>query len=93
MTNDVETRGREHESVEEKRAHVIHYFVDRIEESAKRSLTVGEILKKAGFNPAEYYLLQIRGKEEIPHKDAEKVIELHEGEHFVAIFTGATPLS
>lgn len=74
--------------------HVIKYFVDNEEQTTtEKSLKVREILSNAGDDPATHYLVQIHGDHEIPYKDLDQTIEVHENEKFAAIFTGPTPVS
>jgi hypothetical protein len=72
----------------------ITYYVDNeAQHTTRKELTVRQILEAAGDDPATHYLLELRGDQQLPHKDLDEVIKLHENERFAAIFTGPTPVS
>lgn len=72
----------------------IEYTVDGVgQETTMAVQTVRQILDRAGLDPANHYLVELRGKEQVDHKDLEEPIHLHEKEEFISVFTGATPLS
>jgi hypothetical protein len=64
-------------------------------EISEKELTAAQILGLAGKLPAEYYLVEIRGKKErISYKDDLNVlVKLHPGSKFIAVSTGETPVS
>ena len=73
---------------------VTTYFVDKEPQTTtEKSLTVKEILVKAKLDPANHYLIEIRGDHQIDHKDLSEEIKIHEDEKFISVFTGETPLS
>jgi hypothetical protein len=74
--------------------HVTIYFVDNEPQTTtEKSLTVKEILVKAMLDPANHYLIELRGDHQIDHKDLDKEIKIHEHQKFISVFTGETPLS
>jgi hypothetical protein len=74
--------------------HVITYFVDNEEQSTtERELTVRQILTNSGNDPATHYLMQLQGNHQVPHRDLDERVKLHEKAKFAAIFTGPTPVS
>ncbi len=74
--------------------HVITYYVDNeAQHTTERELTVRQILEIAGDDPTTHYLVELRGDHQIPHQDLNEEIKIHENEHFIAIFTGETPVS
>lgn len=74
--------------------HVIHYFVDAEEQTTTDpNLTVAQILKNAGLDPATHFLIEIRGQHQVPHQDLNEVIHIHEKEKFISVFSGPTPVS
>lgn len=76
------------------REHEIRYFVDTEElVTTNPRLTVKQILEAARLDPSTHYLVEIRGHEQIPHKDINEVLHLHENEKFISISTGPTPVS
>ena len=95
MSSDVDPKANERASAGDKEdKHVIHYFVDNVEQfTAERSLTVEQILKNFGLDPATHYLVEIKGHNQIPHKDLNEEIKLHENQRFITVFTGPTPVS
>ncbi len=64
-------------------------------EVPKEEETAGQILGLAGRTPAEYYLVELKGKKErISYKDRpDAVVKLHAGTRFITVSTGETPVS
>jgi hypothetical protein len=64
-------------------------------EVSEKELTAAQVLGLAGRSPAEYYLVEIRGKKErISYKDKpDAVVKLHAGSKFITVSTGETPVS
>jgi hypothetical protein len=82
MATDTETR------------HAIHYSVDGVsQESTDARLTVREILTRAGLDPANHYLVEIKGAHQVNHTNLDEELHLHEKQEFISVFTGPTPLS
>lgn len=78
----------------DKNPHVTTFFVDNeVETTTEKSLTLKEILEKAKLDSANHYLIELRGDHQIEHKDLTEEIKIHEGEKFISVFTGETPLS
>lgn len=77
------------------KAHLVHFEVDGEElETSKHELTPVEIMNLAGIDPANHYLSEIRGHEQISYKDAPNAeIKMHNGIRFVSASTGPTPTS
>jgi hypothetical protein len=74
--------------------HVTTFYVDNEPLTTdQKELTVREILTKAGDDPNTHYVMELRGDQQIPHKDLDESIKIHEGMRFAAIFTGNTPVS
>jgi pyruvate/2-oxoglutarate dehydrogenase complex dihydrolipoamide dehydrogenase (E3) component len=73
----------------------IHYTVDgESQETTERTLTPRQIIIAAGLNPAERYLVEIKGKHQESYKDAmDTPIHMHEGQKFVTVFTGPTQVA
>lgn len=74
----------------------IDYTVDDEKQvSHQRYLTARQILKDAGYDPAQYYLKQIKhGQQGVSYQgEPDKLIRLHEHEKFSAIFMGGTTVS
>ena len=75
--------------------HAIHYTVgDEPQTTEERELTPVQIMTKAGINPDENYLVEIRGRERFSYKDKPNdPIHMHEGQQFVVVFVGPVPVS
>lgn len=74
--------------------HETTYFVDNEPQSTtEKELTVKTILENAGYDPAKHYVIELRGDQQIQHKDVNESIKIHEKMKFAAIFTGETPVS
>jgi len=73
----------------------INYKVDdERQETTEKTLTPTQILDKAGIDPKNHYLVQIKGKERISYKDKpNENIEMHDGMKFISVSTGPTPVS
>ena len=81
-------------SPETKKPHETTFFVDNEPlTTTEKELTVRQILQLAGDDPATHYILELRGDQQIPHRDLDESIKIHEKMRFAAIFTGATPVS
>lgn len=76
-------------------APVFHYTVDDEPQStSEHSLTPREIMMKAGINPDQNYLVEIKGRERESFKDTpDKPIQMHEDQKFVTVFVGSVPVS
>jgi hypothetical protein len=72
----------------------VAYFVNGEEqESDDNTLTVAQILEKAGFIPASDYELEEEAPKEKKFKDQGHEINLKVGERFTATYIGITPTS
>jgi hypothetical protein len=59
-----------------------------------KKTTVGEVLREAGYDPANHYLVEVKnGKDGKEYRDVTAKITLHDGEEFNAYYTADTPLS
>jgi len=68
----------------DRRPHVVDY----------KGATAVDLLRLAGKDPANHYLVQIIGKRRISYKDTpDEPIELHEDSKFVTIYDGGTHVS
>lgn len=65
------------------------------QETDKHELTPNEILKKAGYDPQKYYLVEIEGQKQISFKDkGNEEIHMHEHMKFITVLIqGGVPLS
>jgi hypothetical protein len=72
----------------------ITYFVDNEPQTtSSHELTVRQILANSGNDPATHYLVELQGDHQVPLKNLDELVKLHEREKFAAIFTGPTPVS
>lgn len=83
------------ESVTSVKPHLIHYTVDgEPQETTSHELTPRQIIKNAGLNPDERYLVEVKGHHQESLKDKMDVpIHMHEHQKFVTVFTGPVPVS
>jgi hypothetical protein len=72
-----------------------NYTVDTIPQStSEHQLTPNQILSNAGIDSQTHYLVEIKGKEKVSYQDKPNdPIHIHEGQKFISIATGGTPLS
>ena len=75
--------------------HTITFTVDgEPVHTEEHKLTPIEIIKLAGVNPDTNYLVRVEGRHQQSYKDTPtQPIEVHEGEVFVTVPTGPTPVS
>lgn len=72
----------------------VSYFVDgETLMTADSTLTVEQVLRQAGLDPATHYLIELRGQHQLPHQTLTEVLHIHNQERFVSIFNGPTPVS
>ncbi len=72
----------------------IDYTVDGVtQETTEAVMTVRQILQGAGLDPENHYLVELRGANQIDHKNLDEQLRVHEKDQFISVFTGPTPLS
>ncbi|MDP2708915.1 MAG: hypothetical protein Q8O93_02590 [bacterium] len=60
----------------------------------EKQLTARQILEIAGIDPANYYLVQIKGNQQISYKDTpDEEIKMHNNLKFIANYTGQTTVT
>lgn len=60
----------------------------------ERKLAPVQIMELADVDPAMNYLVRVEGRHQVSYKDTpDEKIEVHEGEVFVTVPTGPTPVS
>jgi hypothetical protein len=78
----------------ESKSTTIHYTVDaEPQQTDKTRMTAAEILGKAGLNPEEYYLVKEEPTRDSYRGQPNETILMHEGEVFISIHFGPTPVS
>lgn len=90
------TNTDERETKDDERKHTIHYKVDdEPQETQEKELTATQIVRNAGLDPEQRYLLQlVAGKHPISYEGRmETEIKLKEGMAFITAGTGPTPQS
>ena len=68
-------------------------LVDRHPVEVPRDTTAGGVLAAAGLDPARRRLVLVQGKHQTQYPDPSTPLKVHEGEVFVTISTGPTPVS
>jgi hypothetical protein len=78
-----------------KHDHEIHYTVnDEPQKTTKKELTPVEIMRHAGIDPQQNYLIRIEGDHKKSYKDEPtKEIHMHDHMKFITNFTGPKPVS
>jgi len=70
------------------------YSVDgEAQTTTEHELTAGQILKNAGLDPAQRYLIELVGAEQKKYTDPNTVVHMHEHQKFVSAFIGPVPVS
>ena len=89
------TEIKEHSEKKPQEHPAFHYTVDdEPQTTAEHELTPQEILTQAGLNSATYYLVLIKGNEQVSYKDKyDEKIHMHQNMKFISVFTGETPVS
>ena len=77
------------------KTHEIHFEVDGEPlETTEKILTPTQILGLAGVDAANHYLVQIEGRHQTSYQDKpNEEIHMHEGQKFITVATGPTPVS
>jgi hypothetical protein len=58
-----------------------------------KNTTPGKLLIVAGLDPAKRQLVKVEGKHQIRYPDPDAKLEVHDGEQFITVSTGGTPVS
>lgn len=76
-------------------SHEFEYTVDDESQSTTElALTPVQILEQAGIDPANHYLIEIRGDTQKSYEDEpDTEIHMHEKMKFISVSTGPTPVS
>ena len=73
---------------------VFNYTVDgEPQTTTEHQLTVRQILSNAGIDPQTHYLVEIQGNHQVPHRDLDEVIHMHQHMKFISVSTQPTPVS
>ena len=73
---------------------VFNYTVDgEPQTTTDHQLTVRQILSNAGIDSETHYLVEIRGNQQVPHKNLDEVIHMHQHMKFISVSTQPTPVS
>ena len=68
-------------------------FVDDDPVLTPKNTTPREVLVEAGLDPAQRQLVKVKGKHQTPYPDPNVELKVHEGEQFITVSTGGTPVS
>jgi hypothetical protein len=58
-----------------------------------KDTTPGGVLVAAGLDPAQRQLVKVHGKHQTPFPDPNVELKVHDGEQFITVSTGGTPVS
>jgi len=85
----------EKKNEDKKHDHVIDYTVnDEPQSTEEKELTPVQIMTAAEVDSASNYLIELRGHEQVSHKDnPAEPIKMHEHMKFITNFVGPTPVS
>lgn len=74
---------------------LLEYTVDdELQTTTEHVLTPAQILRLAGIDPANHYLVQIQGATQKSYQgNPDEPIHMHQHMKFVSVFLGDTPVS
>jgi hypothetical protein len=72
---------------------VVTVIVDDEPVRTPKDTTPGKVLVAAGLDPTKRELVEVHGKHQTPYPDPNVELKVHEGEQFITISTGGTPVS
>ena len=75
------------------RGQLVMVTVDREAIRSPGETTAGGLLRAAKLDPASRELVRVEGRTQHPYPNPDERIELHEGEVFITVSTGPTPVS
>ena len=61
--------------------------------STPKDTTPRALLLAAGLDPSKRQLVRVKGKHQEPFTNVDQPIKVHEGEQFITVSTGGTPVS
>lgn len=94
MSRDDSQINKQGESQPGTHGHTTEFFVDGEPQlTTEHTLTVGQILKLVGLDPATHFLVEVQGNHQVEHRNPSEEIQIHEKEKFITVFTGETPVS
>jgi len=67
--------------------------VDERDVPTPKDTTPRALLVAAGLDPTQRQLVRVKGKHQEPFTDLDQEINVHEGEQFITVSTGGTPVS
>jgi hypothetical protein len=77
----------------EKPERKVTVIVDDDPVRAPKNTTPREVLVLAGLEPTQRQLVKIQGKHQTQYPDPDVELKVHEGEQFITVSTGGTPVS
>jgi hypothetical protein len=78
-----------------RRVHPVKFTVDGEHlTSADHTLSPNQIMVLAGVDSATHYLVEVKGRHQTSYRDhPDKEIAINDGDQFVTLYTGPTPVS
>lgn len=67
--------------------------IDERDVPTPKGTTPRSLLVAADLNPTQRQLVRVKGKNQEPFTDLDQEIKVHEGEQFITVSTGGTPVS
>ncbi len=83
------------ENMAGKPGHSVEISIDSEDYTApEKEMTADDILRLAGIDPSENYLVEKHGREQVSYKDkGSTIVKLHEKETFISVPTGDVTVS
>lgn len=67
--------------------------IDELRVSTPKDTTPRALLAAAGLDPTQRQLVRVKGKHQEPFTDLDREIKVRDGEQFITVSTGPTPVS
>jgi hypothetical protein len=81
------------EAVRPRSEHVVTVDVDAKPYTSPKHTTVAAVLQLAGLDPNQRELVKVNGRHQTPYPDPTAELTLHDGEQFITVSIGPTPVS
>lgn len=91
--NDKTEAGHVEANKTDKPEKTVSVFVDDDPVLTPKDTTPREVLVEAGLDPDQRQLVKVKGKQQTPYPDPDVELKVHEGEQFITVSTGGTPVS
>jgi hypothetical protein len=87
------TRAGHNEANKSGKPERVTVFVDDDPVLTPKNTTPRAVIVEAGLDPAQRQLVKVKGKHQTPYPDPDVELKVHEGEQFITVSTGGTPVS